>query len=125
MAGVFTIRTVVVSSAPSAAKDGAARTRLAAPASARVVLTPAAPANAALVRNRRRLWIGIEHLPDPNGWITMSLAPAGRFAPSGSSVGRASVSPGLVTIVDRCRFARRETWTLKCESAKLFLRIQG
>src|SRR6516162_7734111 len=74
MAGVFTIRTVVVSSAPSAAKDGAARTRLAAPASARVALTPAAPANAALVRNRRRLWIGIEHLPDPNRWITMSLA---------------------------------------------------
>jgi hypothetical protein len=27
-----------------------------------------------LVRNRRRLWIGIEHLPDPNRWITMSLA---------------------------------------------------
>src|SRR5215470_3577146 len=35
---------------------------------------PAAPAKVALVRNRRRDWIGMEHLPDPNGRITMSLA---------------------------------------------------
>src|SRR5262249_15713066 len=46
----------------SAANDGGART------------SPAAPARAALVRNRRRLWIGMEHLPDPNSWISMSLA---------------------------------------------------
>jgi hypothetical protein len=35
---------------------------------------PAAPANAALVRNWRRVRIGMEHLPDPNSWITMFLA---------------------------------------------------
>jgi hypothetical protein len=34
----------------------------------------AAPANAALVRNRRRLWMGMEHLPDPNNQLTLSLS---------------------------------------------------
>src|SRR6516162_9228147 len=74
IAGIFAMRMVVVSSAPSAASDLAQ-----APNPPR----PAAPANAALVRNRRRLWIGTEHLPDPDGWITRLLA-GGRFAQSGS-----------------------------------------
>jgi hypothetical protein len=36
--------------------------------------TLVAPANTALVKKRRRLWIVMEHLPDPNSSITMSLA---------------------------------------------------
>src|SRR5215831_7480290 len=65
---------------------------------------PAALANAALVRNRRRLSNCMEHLP-PNGWITMSLARWPFCAVRVEVVGRAGVSPGLVMMISRCRFA--------------------
>src|SRR6516225_8526797 len=60
---------------------------------------PTAPANAASVKKRRRLCtIGMEHLPDPNGWITMSLARWPIRAVRIKGVSRAGVSPGLVAI---------------------------
>src|ERR1700747_334715 len=96
VAGSFSKRIVVISGGGSAANDLPQ-----APNPPR----PAAPANAAFVRNRRRLWIGIEHLPDPKGWIPVSLARWPIRAVRIEVVGRAGVSPGLPTMIGRSSFA--------------------
>src|SRR5262245_61543019 len=63
MAGDLPNRTVVVSSPPSAARDGDARTR------------PAAPANDSVVRNRRRVCvIAIGSLPHTGPRLRLQLS---------------------------------------------------
>jgi len=96
VAGIFVKRTELVSGGPSAASDLP---------EARNPPRPAAPANAAWARNRRRLWLDIEHLPNPNGWTTMSLARWPIRAVQIGVVGRAGVFPGLIMMIGRCTFA--------------------
>src|SRR5689334_22370025 len=89
-----------------------------------IPLRPAAPVNAALVRNWRRLCIATEHLPDPNGWMTMSLARWPFRAVRIEVVGRASVSPGLVMMIGWCRFAVEGVDTQRRTGKDLFAQFK-
>src|SRR5262249_23682499 len=79
---------------------------------------PAAPAMAELVRNCLRLWLGIEHLPDPNGWVHLSLASC-RLAPSGKNRRLRGMSPRIAGPDRRSQLCGRAsptaTLVLPCE----------